>query len=272
MKKNTSKELSKRLLRYGALSAAVLGVANASGQVVYTDVDPDAVLDLADTFSIDFVGDATERVQISNPDGLAGGRAALAFPSAGGAFVGFTSGGFEYPSLLADGDVIDGTTLTTDGVRGDLNYYGCAYSNSQWCDDITDGYLGVKFTFDGNTHYGWVRMDTDVGGDDLITVKGYAFESTPDTPIAAGDEGEIIGVQDQLFANFDFFVNNEQLNLSAANAMDQVTVYTILGQQVADQKLSGTNETVNISALSTGVYVAKVSIDGAVKTIKFAKK
>lgn len=272
MKKNTSKELSKRLLRYGALSAAVLGVANASGQVVYTDVDPDVVLDLAGTFSVDFVGDGVEKVSISNPDGLANGRAALAFPSSGGAFVGFEAGGFQYPSLLADGDAIDGTTLTLDGTRGDLNYYGCAYSNSQWCDDVTDGYLGVKFTFAGNTHYGWIRMDTDVGGDDLMIVKGYAFESTPDTPIAAGDEGPVAGVNDQAFANFNFFVNNEQLNLSAANAMSDVTVYTILGQQVANQKLSGTNETVNIAALSTGIYVAKVSIDGAVKTIKFAKK
>lgn len=89
----------------------------------------------------------------------------------------------------------------------------------------------------------------------------------------AVEAGEVIlGVNEQAFANFDFFVSNEQLNLSAANAMSNVTVYTILGQQVADQKLNGTNGTVNIAALSTGVYVAKVSIDGAVKTIKFAKK
>tara|TARA_R100000306_G_scaffold665_1_gene1512 strand:+ start:57130 stop:57945 length:816 start_codon:yes stop_codon:yes gene_type:complete len=271
MKKNTSKELSKRLLRYGALSAAVLGVANASGQVVYTDVDPDAVLDLADTFSIDFVGDGTERVQISNPDGLAGGRAALAFPSSGGAFVGFTSGGFEYPSLLADGDVIDGTTLTTDGVRGDLNYYGCAYSNSQWCDDVTDGYLGVKFTFDGNTHYGWVRMDTDVGGDDLITVKGFAFESTPNTPIEAGDEGSL-GLGDQAFNNFNYFTDANTLTLSAATAMENVTIHNIAGQKVVASALNTNSERVDISSLSSGVYIATVTIEGSRKTIKFIKK
>ncbi|MGI9593658.1 MAG: hypothetical protein ACR2MH_03575, partial [Patiriisocius sp.] len=98
MKKNTSKKLAKRLAQYGALSAAVLGAADATGQVTYTDVNPDIVLDLGDTFDIDFTGAAgMANVQISNPDGLAGGTAALAFPSSGGALVGFTSQGYEYP-------------------------------------------------------------------------------------------------------------------------------------------------------------------------------
>ncbi|MDO7544514.1 MAG: hypothetical protein MUR41_01885, partial [Flavobacteriaceae bacterium] len=77
MKKNTSTKLAKRLAKYGALSAAVLGVADASGQVTYTDVSPDLVLELGDTFDIDFTGAAGQaNVQISNPDGLAGGTAA----------------------------------------------------------------------------------------------------------------------------------------------------------------------------------------------------
>ena len=48
MKKNTSTKLAKRLAKYGALSAAVLGVADASGQVTYTDVSPDLVLELGE--------------------------------------------------------------------------------------------------------------------------------------------------------------------------------------------------------------------------------
>ena len=41
MKKTTSSKLSKQLAKYGALTAAILGVADASGQIVYTDVTPD---------------------------------------------------------------------------------------------------------------------------------------------------------------------------------------------------------------------------------------
>lgn len=53
MKKNTSTKLAKRLAKYGALSAAVLGVADASGQVTYTDVSPDLVLELGEVFDVD---------------------------------------------------------------------------------------------------------------------------------------------------------------------------------------------------------------------------
>ena len=56
MKKNTSTKLAKRLAKYGALSAAVLGVADASGQVTYTDVSPDLVLELGEAFDVDFTG------------------------------------------------------------------------------------------------------------------------------------------------------------------------------------------------------------------------
>ncbi|MDX1461680.1 MAG: T9SS type A sorting domain-containing protein [Marinirhabdus sp.] len=255
------------------MSAAVLGVADATGQVTYTDIEPDVVLAVGDTYNIDFTGTGAQNVEISNPDGLAGGNAALAFPSSGGAFVGFTAGGFEYPSLLIDGDAVGPSeTFTTPGERGDLNYYGCAYSNSQWCDEVVDGLLGVRFTFDGNTHYGWVRMDTDVNGSNEMVVKGFAFEATPDTAIEAGDEGSPLGVADQAFNNFSYFTDANTLTLSAATAMDNVTIHNISGQQVSTSALTSNNERVDISALSTGVYLATVTIEGTRKTIKFVKR
>ena len=272
MKKNTSTKLAKRLAQYGALSAAVLGVADASGQVTYTDVNPDIVLDLGGTFDVDFTGAVPEgNVQISNPADLAGGTAALAFPSSGGALVGFTAGGYEYPLVLADGDVIDDASgYTTVGVRGDLNYYGCAYSNSQWCDFVEDGILGVSFQFNGNTHYGWVRMDTDVGADDVITVKGFAFEATPDTAIVAGDEGTL-GNNDNNLNGFAQFVADGQLNLKANTAMSSVAIFDITGKQVISQNLTSTNAQVNLAGLNTGVYIAKVSIGSTQEAFKFVK-
>ncbi len=272
MKKITRKKLSERLLQYGALSAAALGVADASGQVVYTDVDPDAVLNVGEDYIIDFTAALTE-FTVTNPDGLAGGNAAIVFPSSGGAFLGITAGGFEYPALLNEGDVIDGAAgYTANGIRGDLNYYGCAYSNSQWCGAVTDGYIGVRFVFNGNTHYGWARLNTDVNGSNLITVKDFAYESSPGVGIEAGDDGGL-GVNDNTFNDFEYFVDaNNLLNLSATNSMEKVVLFNILGQQVLSQKLSNTSETVNLSSLKTGVYIATVTIDGNSKTFKIVKK
>ena len=276
MKKITSKNFSKRLIQYSALSVAALGVSDAAGQIVYTDVDPDATIAVGEEFSVDFNGDFLENLSVNNPGGLAGGNAAIVFPSSGGAFVGFTAGGFEYPALLAEGDPIDDASgYTTTGVRGDLNYYGCAYSNSQWCDAVVDGYLGVRFvnlTGGGDTHYGWVRLDTDVGGTNNMVVKDFAFNGTPDTAINAGDTGAL-ATEDQYFKDFVYFVDaNNQLNLRANAPMENLQLVNIIGQEVISQKLTNSNEIIDISNLKSGIYIASVSINGNAMAFKIVRK
>ncbi|MBD44120.1 MAG: hypothetical protein CMC65_02610 [Flavobacteriaceae bacterium] len=274
MSKITKKNLSKRLLQYGALTSAVLGVSDAAGQIVYVDVEPDAIIAVGETFSTDFEEDGFEDVSVANPADLANGFAAIVFPSSGGAFVGLTAGGYQYPALLNEGDIIDDTSGYTEvGVRGDLNYYGCAYSNSQWCDTVVDGYLGVKFNnlLGGTDHYGWIRMDTDVNGTNLMVVKGYAFNLTPDTVIEAGDEG-VLSLQDEYFNDFNYYIDsNSQLVLNASTSLENIQLYNLPGQQVISKKLSNTNETINIASLDTGIYIAKVSIQGKSKSFKIVK-
>lgn len=271
MIKITKKDFAKNLAKYGAFSVAIAGIADASGQIVYTDID-DLVIGvggLGDAFELDLNDDGTPDVSLDQFE--FGGNPLIqanADITPGNGIATFESLGYNYASNLAAGTLVDSNLSFNTG--GTMNYASCAYAAQQWCGTITDGYLGIEFTVGADTHFGWIRLDAD--GPNSMTLKDYAFDATPGTPIEVGDMGATAGVNDQAFVNFDFFVSNEQLNLSASNAMSNVTVYTILGQQVADQKLSGTNETVNIAALSTGVYVAKVSIDGAVKTIKFAKK
>ena len=274
MSKITKKNLSKRLLQYGALTSAVLGVSDAAGQIVYVDVEPDAIIAVGETFSTDFEEDGFEDVSVANPADLANGFAAIVFPSSGGAFVGLTAGGYQYPALLNEGDIIDDTSGYTEvGVRGDLNYYGCAYSNSQWCDTVVDGYLGVKFNnlLGGTDHYGWIRMDTDVNGTNLMVVKGYAFNLTLDTVIEAGDEG-VLSLQDEYFNDFNYYIDtNSQLVLNASTSLENIQLYNLPGQQVISKKLSNTNETINIASLDTGIYIAKVSIQGKSKSFKIVK-
>ena len=274
MNKIIKKSLSKRLLQYGALTSAALGVSDAAGQIIYVDVEPDAIIAVGETFSTDFDEDGFEDVSVANPADLANGFAAVVFPSSGGAFVGFTAGGYQYPALLNEGDIIDDASGYTEvGARGDLNYYGCAYSNSQWCDTVVDGYLGVKFNnlLGGTDHYGWIRMDTDVNGTNLMVVKGYAFNLTPDTVIEAGDEG-VLSLQDEYFNDFNYYIDtNSQLVLNASTSLENIQLFNLPGQQVISKKLSNTNETINIESLDTGIYIAKVSIQGKSKSFKIVK-
>jgi hypothetical protein len=46
----------------------------------------------------------------------------------------------------------------------------------------------------------------------------------------------------------------------------------MLGQEVMSKNLYNQNEAIDINALNTGVYLAKVQINNAVETFKFVKK
>lgn len=81
----------------------------------------------------------------------------------------------------------------------------------------------------------------------------------------------VLSVETNEFNGFNYFVANNQLNLSATTALNNVIIFNMLGQQVVSQKLANTNETVNLSGLQSGVYIATVSIEGASKTFRIVK-
>ncbi|WP_353779584.1 T9SS type A sorting domain-containing protein [Winogradskyella sp. 3972H.M.0a.05] len=67
--------------------------------------------------------------------------------------------------------------------------------------------------------------------------------------------------------------NTESLSLESSNLpLTGIEIYSILGQNVLSNTLSSNEETVNLSSLTDGVYLAKVSIEGGSQTIKFVKQ
>jgi hypothetical protein len=67
--------------------------------------------------------------------------------------------------------------------------YGTYYSGS-WL-NVSNRYLGLAFHIDGETHYGWARLSVRWNHKWAISanVAGYAYETEPNKPIIAGDEG-----------------------------------------------------------------------------------
>ena len=83
----------------------------------------------------------------------------------------------------------------------------------------------------------------------------------------------VLSVDDQVFTSFSQFVDaDSNLRLSANTAMDNVQLFNVLGQQVVSQKLNSTNESINISSLRSGVYIASVTIEGQNKSFKIVKR
>jgi len=261
MKKTTQKKFTEKIAKYGAFSLAIAGISNASGQVIFTDVDPDFVGVTGDTFAIDFDGDGTI-------DGnIIGGAANANFIGAsGGNFAGdgVVNPPYVYASNLTAGDLIDGSLNFYNA--GDMCYG--AYPNNQFCGAV-DGYLAVSFDISGNTHFGWVRVN--VLDNNNFEVLDFAYEATPDTAIAAGDNA--LSLEDNTIQGFTSFVDaNNILNLNAQSPLNNISIYNINGQEVLSRSLSNTTETIDLNTLSTGVYIARVAVEGIETAIKFVRR
>jgi len=119
-----------------------------------------------------------------------------------------------------------------------------------------------------------INLDAFIGQDVYIA---YRHHDTSDEWLIGIDdikvEAAVLGLADLAFNNFNYYVNtSNQLVLSASTSLENVQLYNLLGQQVVSQKLSNTNETINLASLDTGIYIAKVSIEGQTKTFKIIKK
>ena len=59
--------------------------------------------------------------------------------------------------------------------------------------DQAKKFVGLRLNINGETHYGWARFTVRLLGEQdrvmIATLFGYAYESTPNKPIVAGDRG-----------------------------------------------------------------------------------
>jgi hypothetical protein len=62
------------------------------------------------------------------------------------------------------------------------------------------------------------------------------------------------------------------LSIQANFNLDNVSLYNALGQEVLTQALNSDKASVNVSSLSTGLYIAKVASGDQVNTFKFVKQ
>lgn len=258
MKKTTSEKLSNRLLKYGAFSAAILGTANASGQIVYTDIADETVDGANPRYAIDLNNDATGDYLF----GANGTNFAFIFPvssSSASTFnsnliVGFTSAPYNYPSNLSAGTIIDAANPTFDGARGDFNYSSCGYPGSQFCDGM-DGYVGFHFYVGANLHFGWARIQVDPSGGSII-VKDYAYESTPNTAIEAG---QTLSTNEFALANSVYVTCKDKIvTISNLQGDASYNIYSLDGKSVLNGTTRLESQEINANNLASGIYIVEV--------------
>lgn len=197
---NLSESLHQRLNIY-ALSAGAAGVSMlalappAEAKIVYTKthqvIGTNGVypLDLNHDGTIDFL--IQEFGYLSYNNGL---RVKEAFGNAvEGSVLSTSSGGRYYvAAALKKGAPIGSQqafirntySFGESMVRVECDR-GCS-TRGKWA-NVKNRYLGLKFQIDGETHYGWARLSTQLGQTDIAaTLTGYAYETIPGKEIRAG--------------------------------------------------------------------------------------
>ena len=135
--------------------------------------------------------------------------------------------------------------------------------------------LRVKFDFVNQQTLHYVNnVLVYTGALNLSKVTGYGFLTT----------GKTVGYVDNVMAStnilstpnveqnrFSQFVSQNQLNITSPSTMSDIEIFTVTGQKVISQVLNSTDGVIEISGLSSGIYLAKLKFQGATKTFKFVK-
>ena len=267
MKKTTPTEnLSKKLIQYCAFSASVLGMTDVNGQIVYTDI-ADETVNPGENYALDLNNDATgDLLFMVNT----GGNFAFMFPVSSisassynsNAIVGFSSYPYNYPSNLNTGDVIDSTNGVFSLARGDFNYSSCAYPGSQFCDGM-DGYIGIHLVVGADTYYGWARIQVAPDASS-ITIKDYAYNSTPGEAIEAG---QTLSVDEFSRNNIRIVALDNTINLYNLPSSINYSLFSVNGQKVANGSVADQDSyTIEAYGLASGVYIIEL-VDSNTKDV-----
>ena len=122
----------------------------------------------------------------------------------------------------------------------------------------------------------WVVTSSTAIGDPTAQFDGAAW-GIPD-PLMDGvyiwsGTCDSLGVSDNALAGFSYYPNpaTEVLSLKSASNIESVSLFNLLGQQVISTEIGATTSDINLSGLTAGTYIMKVTVDGQTGTYKVLK-
>jgi hypothetical protein len=199
MRLNNPKPLNnasaKQLLAYSTMAAAGVAACSslAHAEVVYTPVQTK----IHSSFLIDLNHDGIDDFRIYSYD-LSGQGEVDVFAARSNRIIGVNQKcGFENndPSaapLAAGAEIGEGKPF--QALANCMAFSDSGLHNGPWF-GIQNRYLGFAFMIEGKVHFGWARLS--LGNfifNQTAEITGYAYETSPNTPIIAGDEGNSASV------------------------------------------------------------------------------
>ncbi len=117
-----------------------------------------------------------------------------------------------------------------------------------------------------------VTFTATVGNTYTIMVEGFGA-NTGNFSMAVTCE-EALSTEDNTLEGFSFYPNPAQdvITLDARTAIEDVTIFNLLGQKVLQQKVDGlSNYQLNVSAMAKGAYLMQVTSNGKVGVYRVLK-
>jgi len=275
------------LLDYSLTAAAFLHAAAVNSQAVFTDINPDVILDEpGELFGIDLDEDGLNDFNFINKsftttvfyDDIANVKAIFvgAFDTMQNGIVGSTGyisggGGYNYykPYAISNNDLINGSdnfynlnyqTLVAIAARLEWPYIVSPQGNwYPWFGDVTNKFIGFKYEDEEeNLRYGWIRCSVIDSGRTLI-IHDYAYESKPNVGILAGDTvGDIIDEinEHQYLSGATIYSFNQNVFIQLEDFEEvECSIYNIQGQLISNQNLTNKNTIIDLKGNPIGIYI-----------------
>ena len=245
-----------------------LGLTFLNAQIIYTDIVPDFTSEnMGDYYDLDIDNDGTTDFHLESinsaeliwVESIANGVNAIR--AVGGPFEPYFIPLDENTVIAYPQEYYDAYGYLVLGLCTNLPFY-CSYD---W-ENITDKYLGLRILINGQTHYGWARLD--VADTSKWTIKDYAYQATPNTTILAG-QMPTLGVEDEdQEVNIKIVTSPNTLSIYNLNDAHHFTLFSMTGQSVLSGSVSKDNNMINNSVLSSGLYVIELTSSQTKQAIK----
>lgn len=123
---------------------------------------------------------------------------------------------------------------------------------------------GNGLQFDPNTVM-WIEL-VDTGGTGLeYFPQGLPFEINGE---------EVASINENVFIGFNFYPNptTDVIQVTSKSVIDQLAIYNLLGQELLQIDVNGTQQTINIADFSAGMYIMKAVVEGVENSFNIVKK
>ncbi len=238
--------------------------ATLHAQIVYTDI-PDATPNA--TFSLDLNNDGNVDFMLYF-GGSAGTAGVLCSPQQNNAYAGNVVGSDYFAWALSSSTSICDSLATWYGT----NYPGTMAlgANIGYWPGAIDRYLALKLIVGTNIYYGWVRLDV-VPTSTSFTVKDYAYQSTPNACIQAGQT--TLGLEESIHEAFTIFPNplttSATIQTSGNLSNASLTIFNAYGQTIKQMKnISGHTITFSRENLPNGLYFFQLTDENKIIAIE----